>query len=118
MKSELLKGPNIRNQCDQIVRFFFNIWPYATIKICPMVKQIRQSRLKILPNKKLTVKKLPKTCKILPKWLNFAKSGHSVSNQPRLPPPLLVCVNDMLSLKNEGLEVKNFDITIGKINER
>ena len=36
-----------------------------------------QSRLSILPNKKKTVKSLLKTCKLLPKWRNFAKCGHT-----------------------------------------
>ena len=33
------------------------------------MSQICQSRVSILPNKKWTVKKLPKTCKFLPKWI-------------------------------------------------
>ena len=31
------------NQCDQIVRLSFNIWPFAMMKISPIMKQIRQS---------------------------------------------------------------------------
>ena len=64
-------------QCDQMVRLFFNIWPFATMKISPIMSQICQSKLSILPNKKVTFKNLPKTCKLLPKWRNFAKSGHT-----------------------------------------
>ena len=30
-------------QCDQMVRLFFNIWPFATMKICPLMSQICQS---------------------------------------------------------------------------
>ena len=49
------------------------------MKISPIMSQICQSRLIILPNKKYTVKNLPKTCKLLPTWQNFAKSGHTAS---------------------------------------
>ena len=68
---------DILNQCDQIVGLFFSIWPFATMKISPIMSQIRQSQLSILPNKKWTIKNLPKTGKLLPKWQNFAKSGHT-----------------------------------------
>ena len=63
--------------CDQTVRFFFNIWPLETMKISPIMSQICQRRLSIWANKKYTVENLPKTCKLLPKWQNFAKSGHT-----------------------------------------
>ena len=39
-------------KCDQMVRSFLNIWPFATLKISPTMSQICQSRLNILPNKK------------------------------------------------------------------
>ena len=64
------------HQCDQIAGLFFNIWRFPSMKICLKVYKICQSRFKILPNGKLTLEKLPKTLKILPKWRNFAKSGH------------------------------------------
>ena len=64
-------------QCNQIVRLFFNIWPFATMKTSPIMSQICQSRLSILPNRKWTVKNLPKICKVLPIWWKFAKSGHT-----------------------------------------
>ena len=57
-----------REQCDQTVRLSFNIWPLPTMKISPTQLQICQSRLNILPNTNLTVKNLPKTCKMLPYW--------------------------------------------------
>ena len=45
--------PMVRGrQCDQKVRLFFNIWPFATIKIIAIMSQNSQSRLSILPNKK------------------------------------------------------------------
>ena len=37
-------------QCDQLVSLFFNIWPFATMKISPIISQICQSRLSIMPN--------------------------------------------------------------------
>ena len=66
--------PNVV-QCDQMVRLFYNIWPFAPMKISPTMSQICQSRLSILPNKKKTVKNLLN--KLLPKWRNFVKSGHT-----------------------------------------
>ena len=65
------------SKCDQMVRLFFNIWPFATMKISPIMSQICQSQLSILPNNKWTVKTLSKTGKLLPKWRNFARSGHT-----------------------------------------
>ena len=52
-------------QCDQMVWLFFNIGPFATMKISSMMSQIRQSMLSILTNKKLLII-LPKACKLLP----------------------------------------------------
>ena len=48
------------------------------MKINPIMYQICQSRLIILPNKKKSVNILPKTWTVLPKWRNVAKSGHTV----------------------------------------
>ena len=60
-----------------MVRLFVNIWPFVANEISPIMSQIDPSRLNILPNNKYTVKKLPETCKLWPKWRNFAKSGHT-----------------------------------------
>ena len=70
-------------QCDQMVRLFLNIWPFAIVKISPIMSQICQSQLSILPNMKWTVKNLPKTGKLLPKWRNIAKSGHTTFRRLR-----------------------------------
>ena len=59
-------------QCDLLARLFFNIWPLATLKICPIMYQICHGRLTILPNKK----RLPKISQ-----RNFAKSGHTGSKK-------------------------------------
>ena len=38
-----------------------------------------QSKINILQNTKLTLKNLPKTFKVVPKWRKFAKSGRAVT---------------------------------------
>ena len=62
----------ISEQCDQMVPLLFNIWTSATMKISLIMYQICQIR-----------NKLSKFCQriqfFLPKWRNFAKSGHTVS---------------------------------------
>ena len=68
------------SQYDQMVRLFLNIWTFATMKTSPITLQICQSRLSISPKKKWPVKNLPKTCKFLPKWWFFSKSGHTDSS--------------------------------------
>ena len=40
------------DQYDQMVKLFFNIWPFATIRNSPIMSQICQSRLRSLPIKK------------------------------------------------------------------
>ena len=30
-----VSGCKLRNQCDQMARSFFNIWPFTTVKVCP-----------------------------------------------------------------------------------
>ena len=60
--------------------YFLKIWPFARMEISTIMSQICQSRLGILPNKKLTIKNLPKNCKLLPKLRNFDKSGHTSGN--------------------------------------
>ena len=66
---------NIHNQCDQMVRLFFNIWPFEAMKISQIMSHICQSMRSILPNKKWTVRHLPSI------WKHFAKSGHTVLNK-------------------------------------
>ena len=39
-------------QYDKMVRLFLNIWPFATMKISPIMSQICQTILSNLPNKK------------------------------------------------------------------
>ena len=37
----------VQLQCDQIIRLFFNIWPFAAMIISPIMSQIGQIRLSI-----------------------------------------------------------------------
>ena len=62
-----------RGQCDQMVRLFFNIWSFATKKFSPIMSQIGQSMLSILPN----MKKPSIICQIL---VNFCQSGKILPN--------------------------------------
>ena len=39
-------------QCDQMVKLCFNIWPSAIMKIIQEVQQISQSKLTVFQNKK------------------------------------------------------------------
>ena len=76
---KLVEGVTL-NQCGQMLRLFFNIWPFAIMKISPIMPKICPRQLSILPNNKWTVKNLPKTGKLLPKWRKFDKSGHTALN--------------------------------------
>ena len=52
--------------------YYFSIYEViCNIKISPILYQFCPSTLNILPNKKWTIKHLPKTCKILPLWRNL-----------------------------------------------
>ena len=65
-----------QKQCDEMVGLFFNIWPFATMKISPIISQICHSRLTILPNKN----KLSKIC----------QSGEISSNLATLGPEIVL----------------------------
>ena len=60
-----------------MARLFFNIGPLTSTKNCLMANKICQSRSKNFAELQINPQKLPKTLKILPKWRNFAKSGHT-----------------------------------------
>ena len=70
--NNILKQMN-NNNCDQLIRLFFNIWLFTTMKICPIAQQICQIKLKIFPNTKRTLSKWPKCFNIMPQWRNFAQ---------------------------------------------
>ena len=62
-------------KCDQMGKLFVKIWPFVYMnEKLPIVLQ-RLTYLEL--HTKVTLKELPKTFKILPKWQNFAKSGHT-----------------------------------------
>ena len=56
-------------QSDQMARLFVNIRPFSTVKISPILTKKGSNFCPTLFK--------PKTFKILPKWRNFAKSGHT-----------------------------------------
>ena len=62
------------DQCDQIV--VVNIWPFATMKICP---KFVYNLAKWFPNKS---SKIAKAFNFLPKWHNLAKFGHTACDSP------------------------------------
>ena len=62
------------HQCYQMVKLCFNIGPFATTKISPIMSQFCQSRFAILTNFK---NKLSKFCQIL---VNFCQSGEISPN--------------------------------------
>ena len=73
--SWLVTGGGV-NQCDQMARLFFNIQPFkksnfVQLKILPQ----QCSKLNQIPGK-LNPQKIAKDFKKIPKWQNFAKSGH------------------------------------------
>ena len=57
---------------------WFNIWSFGTLNFCQKPFKNCQSKLKILPNSKLTFSKWPKFYKITSKWRNFTNSGHLI----------------------------------------
>ena len=66
-------------QCD-LVRLFFNIWPFGTFKISTIMSLICPSTLSILPTKKLTGKNLPNLVTLL--WLqisDFSRAANLIS---------------------------------------
>ena len=60
-------------QCDQMARLFVQYLTNENIEKLPNWKYISQ----ILLITEWTLKRLPKKFQILPKWWNFAKSGHT-----------------------------------------
>ena len=63
-RSKLRKGMCLGTyQCDQIAGLFFNIWPFTSMKICPKVYKVSQSRFKILPNCIWTFENCPRLCR-------------------------------------------------------
>ena len=93
-----------------MTRLFFNICSFTALKVSPMAFEIYQSRFKILPNTKFTLKILPKTLKILPKRRNFAKSSHTGPDSPHLASRHL-----LLFTKSKLLEIFPFYVLFNRI---
>ena len=70
-------------QCDQMAKSFQSMWLFTTMKTWQIAKHFCQSKDNILPNTKKTLKKLPNSFIIVPKWRNFAKSGHTAASVGR-----------------------------------
>ena len=70
--------PGDLNQCDQLARLFFNIWPFTTIKICNKnVSKFTKAGSKFSQIQNRPYNELPKSFKISPKSQNFVKFGHT-----------------------------------------
>ena len=61
----------------QMVRFCFNIWLFPKWKLAQKLQQICPTFYRIIDKPS----KICQICKILPKWRNFAKYGHTGCNQ-------------------------------------
>ena len=85
-----------QKQCDEMVGLFFNIWPFATMKISPIMSQICQSRLTILPNKN----KLSKIC----------QSGEISSNLATLGPEIVLHLGKWLSYAKRAPPCRSFHL--------
>ena len=57
-----------------------NIWPFTLMKMCPIALKLCQRRFKFFPNIYRTLKNCQRLIKFLPKWRNFAISGHTDGN--------------------------------------
>ena len=57
--------------------YFFNIGPFITIEIRPKAFQFTKDGIKFCHILNYAFRNCPKTCRILPIWWNFAKSGHT-----------------------------------------
>ena len=74
------------HHADSVTRwleYLFNIWAFAKIFMSPKAFKNYLIMLKILPNTIYMLSKCPKTIKKIPKWRNFAKSGHTSRWPPR-----------------------------------
>ena len=67
------------DQCDQMVGYFINIWPFVIVKISPIVPRIKSAKVgwtfcQILNEQSKISQSLLKFCT---KWVNFTQSGHT-----------------------------------------
>ena len=71
-----------RSSVTRWLYFLIKYLAIYTIKICPIAKQIWQNKFKIWLNTKWTLSKWSKCFNVVPKWRNFAKSGHTGPSYP------------------------------------
>ena len=64
------------NSVARWVVYLLNFWSFTTIKIC-LIAKIAKADTKFCKKLITPTKLILNTFKILPKWRNFAKSGHS-----------------------------------------
>ena len=57
--------------------YFFNFWLFTTMKVCHFDKMFAKVDLQIFQILNKPSKDCQRVLKILAKWLNFAKSGHT-----------------------------------------
>ena len=69
------------DQCDQMTKLCFKYLRIFSNEICPKAYKLCQRELKTLPKTKQTLNMLPRIFKCLTKRWNFAKSGHTGSDQ-------------------------------------
>ena len=70
-------------QCDQMSSLFFQCLAIYNNENLPYSIRYLPKWIKMLPNTKQTILKLPNSFKILPKWCYFAKSGHTAYKVPQ-----------------------------------
>ena len=100
-------------QYDQMDRKLFNIRPFTSRNIFTTAYKICQTLPKIFPYIKNSLKQLPKTLKILPKWRNLAKSGHTGCERSCLQifyRHLVICNSQ--SLQDEPSSLERFEFTL------
>ena len=56
---------------------FFNTGPFKSMEICPKAYQFTKDGVTFCQILILAFRNCPKTCRKLPNWRNFAKSGHT-----------------------------------------
>ena len=83
-----------------MAKLLFNLLPFETMKICPTAYKIIKAGTNVCQMLKNYTKNCPKTYKIMSKWQNFDKSGHTDS---------VICANRHFrkidSLAAQGLEI-------------
>ena len=92
-----------QKQCDQMVIYFFKIWPYGTMKIAqnyPIFAKIGSQCCQLINSYSRNGQKL---FNFLPKWRKFTKSGHiDQKKRSKLGSRSSSCNQDRLSSGDGG----------------